>query len=354
MMARLEKALWIGLGSGLLDAAFGLTSLGLSLGHLAGVLVVVALHQLIAVTLAALVWLMAPEPVTGWRPGGVMCVTAPRAVTVSSARRWLGWSGRSLCPLDGRSARPFPRRCRGACDGALRAYFAGAWGRGSADAHGGVAWRIAFGLRRLPQRGPLARVHGFWVSPQPLVVWLTQRSGSGETCSSRRSHLRSAWCLASPYWGLCSLSGRRRRSGVRASLVVAAAALLVVGWVGDWTSAAPMLRRGAPGSGVVVRALDRLTDWDGDGVASHFGAKDCAPFDRVSSLARSIFPTTVWTRTVTEVTSRARTSRWTARTTCRRSGGLRRPKKIVLVSIDALRPDHLGAYGYTPTPPRRT
>ena len=71
MMARLEKALWTGLGSGLLDAGFGLTRFAL-VGHLAGVLVVVALHQLIAVTLAALVRLMAGPSVTGWRPGGAV------------------------------------------------------------------------------------------------------------------------------------------------------------------------------------------------------------------------------------------------------------------------------------------
>ena len=134
---------------------------------------------------------------------------------------------------------------------------------------------------------------------------------------------------------------------VRASLVVAAAALLVVGWVGDWTSAAPMLRRGAPGSGVVVRALDRLTDWDGDGVASHFGAKDCAPFDP------RIFPGSVDLPDDGVDQDCYRGDLKSTDVAVDREndlpavGNLRRPKKIVLVSIDALRPDHLGAYGYT-------
>ena len=347
MMARLEKALWIGLGSGLLDAAFGLTSLGLSLGHLAGVLVVVALHQLIAVTLAALVWLMAPElgdrmapwwrDVRGSASGGDGELGAALAWVVWALAVPAGWalSAAVFAALQGRFAT------------ALYEHILQVLGVVAAlTLTGGVAWRIAFGLRRLPQRGPLtrARVLGLAAAFGCLAyaaLWIWRDLFFKEISPA------IGVVLGVTLWGALFAQWPTPAQRVRASLVVAAAALLVVGWVGDWTSAAPMLRRGAPGSGVVVRALDRLTDWDGDGVASHFGAKDCAPFDP------RIFPGSVDLPDDGVDQDCYRGDLKSTDVAVDREndlpavGNLRRPKKIVLVSIDALRPDHLGAYGYT-------
>jgi hypothetical protein len=90
--------------------------------------------------------------------------------------------------------------------------------------------------------------------------------------------------------------------------------------------------------------LRAVTDWDFDGVSSLFGGGDCAPFDA------SISPR------APEIPGNGRDDN------CRfgdapsrpplRQDGPRGPEgpgstmNVVLVTVDALRPDHLGAYGY--------
>ena len=143
------------------------------------------------------------------------------------AARWMG-------------AQRIARGAAGALATAVTSIFCRCWGRGSADAHGGVAGESPWVAPPASALSAEARVLGLAAAFGCLA---TQRSGSGETCSSRRSHLRSAWCLASLIGGF--VRSVRRRSA-RASLVWR---LRRCWWSAGLrlTSAAPMLRRGAPG-----------------------------------------------------------------------------------------------------------
>ena len=61
MNAALVRSVWVGGLVGLVDALLGWSSAGLALNHLVGGLVVVALHQALAMALTVLAWLVVPN-----------------------------------------------------------------------------------------------------------------------------------------------------------------------------------------------------------------------------------------------------------------------------------------------------
>jgi hypothetical protein len=112
---------------------------------------------------------------------------------------------------------------------------------------------------------------------------------------------------------------------------------------------APLLFR--PVSGALFRLARAVTDFDRDGASSWFGGGDCAPFDgKVSPSARESPGNGIDDN-----------CRWgDARPRRLNAGPVRMPDgppevDVLVVTIDALRADHLGVYGYgRPTSPRLT
>ncbi len=142
--------------------------------------------------------------------------------------------------------------------------------------------------------------------------------------------------------------GGRRSARVIRSL----AGLLVVAVVTSvalfelWPGASGAMDAGRVMPSVAVE-LQRLTDADGDGVSSLFGGNDCAAFDPSRSPMNAEIPNNgiddncdgrdgTATRVVPELAPYY--------------GGLLDSQKkrfnVLLLVVDSLRPDHLGAYGY--------
>ena len=103
MNAALVRSVWVGGLVGLVDALLGWSSAGLALNHLVGGLVVVALHQALAMALTVLAWLVVPnlgasaaDAAATWRRHA-----AGGDVEPGAAYRWLifacfallGWGG---------------------------------------------------------------------------------------------------------------------------------------------------------------------------------------------------------------------------------------------------------------------
>ena len=354
MMARLEKALWVGLGSGLLDAAFGVSALGFSFRQFFGVIVVIALHQLIAVALAVVCHALIPDLgesiARTWRhvwlhrSGGDGEFGRALAVVIWLLVLTLSWAaaGYLMTTLTGRFATVVYEHI-------LQVAVA----VGVLVAGGVTAWRLAYIAKRIPFRVPITRfrlalffVAAFVLVYAALWVW--------RDVLFKEIHPVLGVILVAHGWGALWSQWPTPVRRVRTTIAGLVLSVLVTWVIGGWTQASPMLRRGAPASGVVVVALDRLTDWDGDGVASHFGAQDCAPFDP------RIFPCAVDLPDdgIDQDCYRGDLKRADVAVGRQNElpsvGNIRRPKKIILVSIDALRPDHLGAYGYRrkPTSPQ--
>jgi arylsulfatase A-like enzyme len=150
--------------------------------------------------------------------------------------------------------------------------------------------------------------------------------------------------------GMFSAGDARGRLRARVFAVVSLVGLLV-GLAGLEGANGPRLHRilGRPYPALYLTALRALVDVDRDGYASLFGGGDCAPFDsRVNPGAQ-------------ELPNNGRDDN------CR-LGDLRRvarppglppqpktaaPLSVVLITIDSLRADHLGSYGYAKPTSRR-
>ena len=277
MMARVEKALWVGFGTGLLDAAFGLSALGFSFRQLFGVIVVIALHQLIAVVLA--VGLNALTPELGdylartWREirvhasGGDGEVGRALALVVWSLSLAVSWAlaGYLMALLTGRFATALYEHILQAV------VVVGVFATGAV-----ISWRVAYLAKRLPFKGPLTRFRlGLGLALVSVAVYAALWVWRDLLFKEIHPVLGVILLMhgLGVLWAQWPSPVRRLRATVTSFVV----SVLIVWVIGGWTQASPMLRRGAPASGVCVLALDLITDWDGDGVASHFGAQVVRP-----------------------------------------------------------------------------
>jgi choline-sulfatase len=136
----------------------------------------------------------------------------------------------------------------------------------------------------------------------------------------------------------------RRRTVVAAGLALTTALGLVV--VGQAASARALLLADGAAAPRVLRALWQLTDRDGDGTSAMFGGADCDDGDaRIRPSAREVIGN--------GVDDNCRGGELAAdadlgpRVTAQPSPVAARPRRnVLLISIDALRADHVGAYGY--------
>jgi arylsulfatase A-like enzyme len=146
---------------------------------------------------------------------------------------------------------------------------------------------------------------------------------------------------------------RRQRLWLRTLVTVATPALLLLCALGagrlDRVRKAAVSFTGA--TGPLVGALQRITDLDHDGYSSILGGGDCNDFDR------EVHPgTTDWPDDGIDqdCNGHQATLQAAARTPfAPLPPSLKPAQHVVLITIDALRADHVGAYGYArPTTPR--
>ncbi|HET6583019.1 MAG TPA: sulfatase [Nannocystaceae bacterium] len=158
--------------------------------------------------------------------------------------------------------------------------------------------------------------------------------------------LRAVAVLAVAALAAVALAAAPRLPGARAiaiaivALVVAAPAVLATSLSARFVAA-----RHAPLSGSAARALGRVLDLDGDGFNPLFGAGDCAPFDGDvhpfgDEIADNGRDDDCWAGDVdsAELAARPAPPLPTALPPA--------APHIVLVTVDTLRADRLGAYGY--------
>ena len=114
-----------------------------------------------------------------------------------------------------------------------------------------------------------------------------------------------------------------------------------------WPGASSAVYAGRVMPSVAVK-LQRLTDVDGDGVSSLFGGADCAAFDASRSPMSSEIPNNGidddcdgQDATASRVLPQLETFHGQL------PASQKRRFNVLLLVVDSLRPDHLGAYGYT-------
>jgi arylsulfatase A-like enzyme len=95
--------------------------------------------------------------------------------------------------------------------------------------------------------------------------------------------------------------------------------------------------------GRLVRSLRRASDFDGDGASSWFGGRDCRPFDRAFAPGRTDVPENGVDEDCSGRDARRLVSPARAAYTAPDARGF----NLVWLSIDALRADHVGSYGYS-------
>jgi arylsulfatase A-like enzyme len=128
----------------------------------------------------------------------------------------------------------------------------------------------------------------------------------------------------------------------RTTLAIAGGALLALA-VLDGFNAHPVGAKASFLYGRVVSLLRGATDFDGDGSSSLLGGRDCKPFDAAFAPCRFDVPENGLDEDCSGTDARL------PREEPRRPYSVpnRRGDNVVWLSIDALRPDHIGAYGYS-------
>lgn len=135
-----------------------------------------------------------------------------------------------------------------------------------------------------------------------------------------------------------------------AAAVLAGAWLVALGPASDDRAAVRLYRREAPLTGVVIGGLARALDRDGDGYSAHFGDGDCAPGDRARHPAAIDRPGDGVDQDCFDGDLAPAAIGAPPPPAARPA--LPADVSFVLVFIDTLRPDHLGAYGHDrPTSP---
>lgn len=353
MTGLLARALFAGGGLGLLDGLLGLSAVGYGGKHLAGLLVVVAFHQALAVIVALAIKLLLPDLGQGMQQLVADWLQARRGAAGELGRALAYVSSAVIAVLAWGLASGLLLRLEGAVATKRYEHLMQVVGVGAVIVLALlVAWRVAQLLCLLPFRGPLTRLR---------LVSMTM--GLGCTGYALLWVWRDLFFKEIPPvlgllligHGLAVLWAQMPRPAVTKvplGMALLCNLLLLVG-LGGSSSIAPMMRSGAPASGILVQGFDRFSDWDGDGVASHFGARDCAPFDAAVFPGAVDLPDDGIDQDCYHGDLVRADGGKGQKTELPKVGHLRRPKNIVLISVDALRPDRLGFYGYKrhPTSP---
>ncbi len=149
--------------------------------------------------------------------------------------------------------------------------------------------------------------------------------------------------------GLVSAAGAARRLGRRGGAAVGAVAVLLsIGGLAE-VSASDPARMAVAGRGtsslVVLRGLWRLSDRDGDGFASMFGGSDCDDGNpRINPGATEVAGNGKDDNCAGGDLSGAEVTARIGPAPSAHRGAPRR--NVIMLTIDALRADHLGSYGY--------
>jgi arylsulfatase A-like enzyme len=130
----------------------------------------------------------------------------------------------------------------------------------------------------------------------------------------------------------------KRPRTVAACLVLGAGALVAL----EVVDARPPGSSEALFYGKLVRALRGATDVDGDGASSLFGGRDCRAFDPRFAPTRTDVPANGLDENCSGSDARREVARPRASYPVPNARGF----NVVWLSIDALRADHVGAYGY--------
>ena len=133
----------------------------------------------------------------------------------------------------------------------------------------------------------------------------------------------------------------RSLAGLLVAAVVTSVALFEI-----WPGAGATMDAGRVMPSVAVE-LQRLTDADGDGVSSLFGGNDCAAFDASRSPMNAEIPNNgIDDNCDGRDATAARALPELAPYYGRLLDSQKKRFNVLLLVVDSLRPDHLGAYGY--------
>lgn len=187
------------------------------------------------------------------------------------------------------------------------------------------------------------------------ICWVLVLIVRAEPAADFRPHLTAASFVAALLAARVARLGQRLRGGGRAALLIASALIIVatLGTVGRLATARGRVSSDGTISRHVLGVLKAVSDGDHDGFTGRFGGLDCDDSDaRVNPMAREIVGNgrddncTGGDLRVDDIAARARPQP----TSYPRPD--RRPN-VILLSIDALRTDHMGVGGYArPTTPR--
>jgi len=156
----------------------------------------------------------------------------------------------------------------------------------------------------------------------------------------------TTWIAAIPLVSLAFRPHRLQISPRRVWPFVLLAFVLTLAVLSTGTAQQVVLDRlaGANQTRHALYVLRAVTDWDRDGVSSFFGGKDCSPFNVAVSTRAPEIPGN-------GRDDNCRFGDAPRRVAHNQNGphgpeGPRSTTNVVLITVDALRPDHLGSFGY--------
>lgn len=291
--------------------------------------------------------------ISGWLEAVAWAVGAGALWGLVAWPAALGWRGIAAdFARPGASARTVALGVGLATFEVFAAVAAARWARDHATARavgivvagGLVAAAVGIVVRRRDLAGGPRRAAMALPAVVPLVVWLAL---PGHV----RAHPGVDWiCIAAalaPY--AVAVDTRRRRDG---ALVLAAFACTLI--FGLRFGSRPGLRAAverelAPVAIIAARAQGAF-DFDGDGVSAWFGGGDCAPWDRRAAPGRAEIAGNGLDDNCVAGDLRDDTP-WKPAAPPAPAPSVR-PRNVVLICVDALRPDRMSTYGYArPTTP---
>jgi arylsulfatase A-like enzyme len=330
--ARIARALGVGLGDGI-ATAMAVSVLGALLLVLTG-----RIEGDVSASIEALGWAAGAGAIVGiglgpamvlWRglaPGFGRADMSRRAIGAGLALPWLQ-AGVALAAADWAREHELLRPVLTVT--------------GAAAVAAGLAWR---GATRDARRGWIRALARFGPAAAPVLIWVALPDHV-------RAHVGVDWACALAAAAPYAPAGNPR---ARTSVLVTVTGAAAIAWLALRFGARPGLRAAVEREhGLVQRVVAYAAgsfDFDGDGASAWFGGGDCAPWDaraapgRAEIAANGIDDNCVAGDLADDAAPTLPAGRAPPPPVPLRN--------VVVISVDALRPDHMSTYGYArPTTP---